>query len=68
MKRAPRRNAVAAVVAAEGEIAEIAAAGAAVADDAIVTSNKFHIQLLTGPCALTLQRCRRDGLLQLRAA
>ncbi len=45
MKRAPRQNAVAAVVVAAGEIVEIAAAGAAAADGAIVTSNKFHIQI-----------------------
>ena len=54
MKRAPRQNAVAAVVVVAGEIAEIVAAGAAVAaGGAIVTSNKFHIQLLTGPCPLS---------------
>jgi len=62
MKRAPRQSAVAVVVVAEGETAEIAAAGAAVAGGAIVTSNKFHIQLLTVPCALKLRRRRRDGL------
>ena len=41
----PKTERVAAVAVAAGAIAEIAAAGAAAAGGAIVTSNKFHIQI-----------------------